>query len=170
MKGITLKGACFSLVTLIGLIPFILTTTSCRAQQPAQEQKWVGKTEVTKLKEEFDWFANNYNTYSPDSAAIKALKGKVNSYTYYVFGGVWCGDTKRVLPKFFKTMDLANVQSGKIELFLLDHQKHSLDKEEKKYKVLNIPTFIIYKDGKEMGRIVEEEKESIEKDLLKLIQ
>lgn len=149
---------------------FLFLAISCKAQKPTQEELWVGKTEINKLEEEFDWFRNNYDSYLPDSVTINSLKPKVNSYTYHVFGGTWCGDTKRLLPKFFKTMEQSNIESGKIHLYLLDHQKHSPDKEEKKYKIVNIPTFIIYKDGKEIGRIVEDEKESIEKDLLKLIQ
>jgi len=169
MKTGAFKISYSLIIKLLSPMIYLTLLVSCKAQQTSEE-KWVGKTQVTTLEEEFDWFSNNYNSYTPDSSTIQALKPKINAYTYYVFGGAWCGDTKRLLPKFFKTLNQSNVESGKVQLYLLDHQKHSPDKEERKYKVVNIPTFILYKDGKEIGRIVEEEKESIEKDLLKLMQ
>jgi len=40
---------------------------------------------------------------------------------------------------------------------------------EKDLNITNIPTFIFYKNGKEMHRIVESPMESLEKDMLKII-
>jgi hypothetical protein len=53
---------------------------------------------------------------------------------------------------------------------MLDEQKQSPDGLEKKYKVSNVPTFIVLKDGEEKGRVVESVKVSLEKDLYELMR
>ena len=51
---------------------------------------------------------------------------------------------------------------------------HNLNKEnpngdEKTYEIINVPTFIFYKENIEINRIVEITLESFEKDILKIL-
>jgi hypothetical protein len=55
-------------------------------------------------------------------------------------------------------------------LYLLDKKKKSPLKREVDYKITAVPVFILLKDGKEKGRIVESTERSIEEDLLELIK
>ena len=53
---------------------------------------------------------------------------------------------------------------------LQDLKKFSNPNEDEiKYNIINVPTFIFYRDGKEINRIVELTIESIEKDILKIL-
>ncbi|MCF6184176.1 MAG: thioredoxin family protein [Bacteroidales bacterium] len=123
-------------------------------------------------KSEFkDWFNKGYSEYVPDKDVINKLK----DVTLYkgvkiktVFG-TWCGDSRRELPRFYKITDEANIPEDIIELIAVDTEKSSGNKNLEEIKFTRIPTFIFYKNGKEIGRIVESTKESLEKDMLNIL-
>jgi len=43
-------------------------------------------------------------------------------------------------------------------------KKHALGREDKKFKIERIPTFIFLRNGKEIGRIIETPVKSLEED------
>ena len=47
--------------------------------------------------------------------------------------------------------------------------KKTPDNLQKGYNIKQTPTFIFYKDNKEIGRYIEHSKKSIEKDILKIL-
>ena len=91
-------------------------------------------------------------------------------YSLHRFGGTWCGDTKRELPKFFKIMALAKIPAENIELYGVDRSKESGDGIREKYNIVSVPTFILISGGKEIGRIVEYPKNSLELDMVDLLR
>ena len=48
--------------------------------------------------------------------------------------------------------------------------KKTPDNLQKGYAIKQTPTFIFYRDGKEIGRFVEHSKKSLEKDILKILR
>jgi len=150
------------------LLASIVITHTCIAQSSG-EKDLTGKTNIEEVDANFPWFSEGYNLYKPDSTVIKALSDKGSKLSFIVFGGTWCGDTKRELPRFYKITDKANIKREKITLYLLNHDKKSPEKLEKKHKIHSIPTFIIFVNGKEAGRIVEKPRNTLEKDLLDVI-
>ena len=81
----------------------------------------------------------------------------------------WCSDSRENVPGFFKLMDYLKFSNRKIQLIGLDVDKKNPRQDESKYEIINVPTFIFYKDGEEINRIVELTIESIEKDILKIL-
>ncbi len=114
------------------------------------------------------WFSEGYNNYSANSSAIDMLLTLPKNTTFLVFGGVWCEDTRKLVPQFCKVMDLAGIKRNRIQLYLLDKNKTSPAGLESQYSIHCIPTFIIMRDGKEIGRIVESVGVSIEYDLVEV--
>ncbi len=114
------------------------------------------------------WFSEGYNNYSANSSAIDMLLTLPKNTTFLVFGGVWCEDTRKLVPQFCKVMDLAGIKRNRIQLYLLDKNKTSPAGLESQYSIHRIPTFIIMRDGKEIGRIVESVGVSIEYDLVEV--
>ena len=72
-----------------------------------------------------------------------------------VFGGTWCGDTKYILPKFFALTDAAAFSQDHITLIGVDRNKKTISHLAEALGVINVPTIIVMKDGKEIGRVVE---------------
>lgn len=133
----------------------------------------VGPTNVELLTQEATctWFNPTYTSYKPDAATIAELKKAFPAEaSFLVFGGMWCSDTQNLLPKFFKTLEAAGIPKKLVTLYMVDEQKNSPDKLEKKHGVNNVPTFIVLQHGVEKGRIVESVQQSIEADLLKILQ
>lgn len=120
-----------------------------------------------------DWFNKNYEAYLENDKVIKALKENIGDYEIKAFFGSWCGDSRRELPKFYKVLDAVKFPKNQLEVIALDREsdayKQSPTHEEKGLNVHRVPTFIFYKDGKEVNRIVESPKETLERDILKIV-
>lgn len=111
------------------------------------------------------WYAGGYSKYNPNKEAITQLEKNFGAeHEVLVFGGTWCGDTQHLLPQFYKVLD-AMANPPKVKMVLVDMNKKSGEGIEDNYKISYVPTFIVLKNGKEIGRVVETVNESIEADL-----
>lgn len=104
----------------------------------------------------FKWYNPNQQNYKPDTAILNALaKVKVAKMQLIVFGGTWCEDTQSILPKFFKLQEMSGVPDNNITLFGVNRTKVSLGHIAEALGIINVPTIIVMKEGKELGRVVE---------------
>lgn len=117
----------------------------------------------------FPWFRKGYDAYKPAAAPLKIIKGQAPALHIEVFGGTWCDDTHDLLPKFYKVVDAVKISDSQITLHLVNRDKKTKDGTSEKYKIVNVPTYIVIKDGKEIGRIVESVKTSVEADLAAIL-
>ena len=119
----------------------------------------------------FPWYLENKKGFIPDSNAVKSFT--VNkSYVYILaFGGTWCGDTKTLLPKFYALTEASNFPEDHITLIGVDRSKKTIHNLSETFNVTNVPTFIVFKNGKEIGRVVEYGKYGmIDKELGEILQ
>ena len=86
-----------------------------------------------------------------------------------IFFGGWCGDSKREVPRFLRLADQSDFPKDRIRLYALDRTKKSDDGLTEKFGIERIPTFIFLKDGKEIGRITESPKTTLEGDVLTIL-
>ncbi|MGG6230130.1 thioredoxin family protein [Tenacibaculum sp. SDUM215027] len=117
-----------------------------------------------------DWFNDFYSYYETDKVTVKKLKPYLKDIKIKGFMGTWCGDSKREIPNFYKILDEAKFDYKNLELVTVNRQKKANGLEEG-FNVIRVPTFIFYKDGKEVGRFVEHaiEDSSVEEDFLKIL-
>ena len=102
------------------------------------------------------WYLPNYNAYSPDLSVLGILtKGKVQQLQFVVFGGTWCEDTQFILPRFFKLQEMSGVPDNNVTLFGVNRDKKALGHIAEAFRIINVPTIIVMKNGKEIGRVVE---------------
>lgn len=113
----------------------------------------INKT-LVKNDTAYKWYASNQKGYNPDTSIIGTLQ-RDNSVKYIVFGGTWCGDTQSILPKFFMLQEKANIADDRITLFGTDRQKQTIGNIGAAMNITNVPTIIVMKNGKEIGRVVE---------------
>lgn len=118
------------------------------------------KGEFGKLFEEY------YKIYEPDQVALNQLKSKKEGIEILIILGTWCSDSQEQVPKFFKILDKIHFSSKNVELICVDKDKKAGDVETVNYNIQKVPTFIVYKKGREIGRIVETPFSTLEKDLL----
>lgn len=119
------------------------------------------------------WFNKNFDDYQVDQSTINELSKTLKNYTIKVFLGTWCGDSKREVPRFYKILEACQFLDSQLEVITLsnkpDMYKQSPNHEEQGLNIHRVPTFIVYKNGVEVNRIVEHPVETLEKDLLNII-
>ena len=102
-----------------------------------------------------NWYGGNQSSYKPDASVTNAITNTKDKVQYVVFGGTWCEDTQFILPKFFKLQEASGLSENNISLYAVDRTKKTLGNIADAFKITNVPTIIVMKDGKEIGRVVE---------------
>ena len=103
----------------------------------------------------FTWFKKNYTLGKPDDSAVAAFKAHASDIKMIIFGGTWCEDTQNILPQFFRMADVAGYADSNVTLIGVDRSKTSIDNLSSAFNITKVPTFIIMKNGKEVGRVTE---------------
>jgi thiol-disulfide isomerase/thioredoxin len=168
---------------LLLTLSFTLILCTAHAQPFNKEVTIEGKNPILlgKINKEIlstntyvDWFLKNYDAYQPESTYITILKEQLPEYTITAFFGSWCGDSKEQLPPFYKILDEAKFPLERLTVVGVsrerDAYKQSPGGEEEGLNIHRVPTFIFYKDGIEVNRIVEQPIATLEHDMSMLLQ
>ncbi|MCW3162317.1 thioredoxin family protein [Chryseobacterium oryctis] len=131
-----------------------------------------------QLKEQFlkepyaDWYVKERDEYAIDQKAIAELKkAKINSYNLVVFMGTWCEDSHRDFPRLMKILEELKYPENKLTIIAVNRKKESPTGDEGLYNIQKVPTIIVEKYGKELGRIIEMPKTGyIERDLVDILK
>ena len=127
-----------------------------------------GLTSLPEFKEMYDPL---YTAYTPDAATMIELKKLVKKEKIKIVFGTWCGDSKVNVPNFFKILDALHFKEKNVELIAVDGNKKAENGIIDGLEIKMVPTFIVYdQTGKELGRIIEGPKTTLEGDLLAIYQ
>jgi tetratricopeptide (TPR) repeat protein len=120
-----------------------------------------------------DWFDGAYSRYQPPPAAVESLRAALAGVSIEAYFGVWCGDSKRQVPKLVRLLDLAGFDERNLALIGLSDQpgqfKQAPMNPEAKRQVHRTPTIVVVRGGAELGRVVETPSTSLEADLLAIL-
>ncbi|HEX4955884.1 MAG TPA: thioredoxin family protein [Thermoanaerobaculia bacterium] len=105
-----------------------------------------------------------------DPVAAQSLTTVPPGAEVEVIFGTWCGDSKREVARLWRALD----EVGGEVPFGLSWVAVSRDKLEPADRLAGVnveyvPTFVVRRGGREVGRIVETSRQGIEKDLLDLL-
>src|SRR5690606_22739961 len=127
----------------------------------------IGKHDVTAIQNPpySEWFLENYR-YMPKPEIFTELQEPLKDIEITVFMGTWCSDSRQHVPALMSTLDIAGYDSQNINLIALSRDKDTPEKLEEGFDIQFVPTIILNRNGKEIGRIVEYPIETIEEDLL----
>ena len=158
------------------LVTILIALSSCKIKQKVTSEKnrtidLIGFSERKSFNQEpyKGWFDENYKGYKSDSSSIASLKKEIKGITIKGFMGTWCGDSKREVPQFFKILDQIGFNTKDLELIAVNRNKKTRNNLQKGFNIKKVPTFIFFKQGKEIGRYVEYARESLEKDMLQIV-
>lgn len=113
------------------------------------------------------WFTKNY-MYQPDQKSLAALNKSLDGISITIFMGTWCEDSQLQVPALYGILDAIKYDSEKVTLITVSEEKETPLGLEKGMDIQYVPTIILYKNGKELGRIVEAPVETLEADLVKI--
>ncbi|MFC4210322.1 thioredoxin family protein [Pedobacter lithocola] len=112
-----------------------------------------------------------YAAYIPDAATMIELKKLIKKEQVKIVFGTWCGDSKVNVPNFFKVLDALHFKEKNVSIIAVDGHKKAENGLIDGLDIQRVPTFIVYdKKGREMGRIVEHPKTTLEGDLLAIFK
>ncbi|NSL89094.1 thioredoxin family protein [Chitinophaga solisilvae] len=128
-----------------------------------------GKIEMKTLMQDEStaWFYKGVNNYQPNDRMLNYLKANRSNFNLVVVMGTWDETSRKVVPELYKVMITAGSPDEQVLLFGADEKMQTDSPTD--YKVKKVPTVIVFREGKEVGRIVGEPKESIEGDLSRII-
>lgn len=107
---------------------------------------------------------------APSPDASRALASvPAGGHVLVVFGS-WCGDSRREVSRFVKALDLAGKVPFEVEWIGVDRQKHADGFDAATLGIRYVPTFIVSRGGKEIGRVVESSPGGIETDVGALLR
>ena len=117
--------------------------------------KGIISQEVLLSDTSFKWYAENLKGYTPNANAIAELKKNADSIQLLIFMGTWCEDSHFIIPKFYSLIDAAGFSKDRVTLIGVDRIKKTLSHLAEALNIKNVPTIIVLKNGKEIGRVVE---------------
>lgn len=178
-----MKKTILSIITILffvacnkGIMPSKTPIVNIEIENDKKQKNLLGHCSLNMLQNETykDWFGKNYDNYKVDSTVALQLKPYLQNKIIEIFLGSWCGDSRREVPTMLKILQTANYDTNNIKLIFVNNvdsvYKQSPQREEKGKFIHHVPTFIVYENNKELNRIVETPMESLEKDLLKIVQ
>ncbi len=118
----------------------------------------------------FAWMSEGYSGYEPKKKPLEYIRPRLRHYDMVIFMGTWCGDSHEMIPKLKRVLDIVDYPKSQLKMYGTDRSKTTADALEKKYNIVSVPTVILYRDGKEVGRITETVHKNIEKDLADIIK
>lgn len=162
----------FLLAILLGFYSFGQAQYQVLVEKPG-EKTYKGLITRTNLQEDtsFHWYTDNLRAYTPNAQAITNLKKQADSVELIVFMGTWCEDSQFIIPKFFSLISASGFPEQKITMFGVDRKKSTISHLAEALNVTNVPSIIVFKNGKEIGRVVEYGKHGVfDQDLGEILQ
>jgi thiol-disulfide isomerase/thioredoxin len=139
-------------------------------QEPTEEPStFTGEIERDAILENEERWEQRYDETDLDGDVAEALSEVEPGARVEVYLGVWCGDSMREVPRFWRALDAAGDVPFDVKHVGLDETFSAGDVSLEEFNIEAVPTFIVYRDGEEVGRIVEDAPENIETHLLALL-
>jgi len=163
------------------LILFIISLSASFAQEKGKmiiDEKnkknmyvGIGDKSVFKDTSFSTWYGAEYDMYELDKKELeKITPEKLKDVKITIVLGTWCGDTKREIPRFMKILEAVKFDEMNLTMIFVDREKKSPSGDISQLGAKNIPAIILYRGEKELGRIIEAPKDTLEKDFTDLLK
>ena len=117
------------------------------------------------------WYIKGYDDYQLNTEAVNNLFDiNKEGLMIKIVMGTWCPDSRREVPRFMRILDIWQFPAGKVTFIGVDNEKHSPVDDFDKLDIQRVPTFIIYKNNIEAGRIIENPATSLEQDMVNILK
>jgi thiol-disulfide isomerase/thioredoxin len=116
------------------------------------------------------WFLKGYDEYMFNPEAVNRLMEIPHKgITIKIVLGTWCPDSRREVPRFMRILDHWKFPVEGLTFIGVDDVKLSPVGEYEKLDIQRVPTFIIFINNVEAGRIIENPVTSLEQDMVNIL-
>ncbi len=169
----------FRILLFVGFLSFIASTYAQDMNKKyldpkIEKQVLIGYCDTIGLQEGVFgvYYKTQFEIYQPKLSIVKKIDAIIvkGGFEVVTIFGDWCSDSKLQVPRFYKLLSEMNFSLSNSKLIAVNRSKKAQSLNVSEYKILRVPTFIIYFNGEEIGRIVESPDSTLEKDLLKILK
>ncbi len=116
-----------------------------------------------------EYYQNSINDYIIDTTLILGQSHLLENINITIVFASWCSDSQRELPRLLEILNIMDYPMDNINLIAVDANKNVENINTTNLEINFVPTFIFYKDSEEIGRIIESPINTLENDLLNII-
>ncbi|MGC9469924.1 MAG: thioredoxin family protein [Bacteroidales bacterium] len=114
----------------------------------------------------FSWFSEEYDAYSVNKQSILGIEPeKLEGVTITMVLGTWCPDSRREVPRFYKILDQLGFNESNLRVIYVNRDKQAPGINLDSLDISYVPTMVVYRNGDEIGRIIEHPVQRLEEDL-----
>jgi len=129
-----------------------------------------GEMSMDKLWETVPVWRAVMKNYEPNAGAVDQIKASDKATTVTLAFGTWCPDSKNYIPRLIKALRAAGNDKIQVKLVGIDNQFREPVTTVQPRRITNVPTVIVERGGREIGRIVETPAAStMEEDLAAIL-
>lgn len=154
-----------SMRIIIGAIlslSLFVAMSGCANSSDDDMKMTVGDIGQQRLLQKYTSFDHSYQSFNLSESDIAEIALWPKDIHIDVFFGTWCHDSQREVPRFLKIVEQGQLSN---RLVALDYEKSEPSGDAAKAKVKFTPTFVVYRNNQEIGRIIERPNVSIVSDI-----
>ncbi|MBI3720548.1 MAG: thioredoxin family protein [Sphingobacteriales bacterium] len=151
------------------ILSFLLFIVFISNNTEAQLQYEVGKDAKTGIKmlkgtlsidvlkndTSFHWMTDDISWYKPKPEVLNSLAAVKDSVNIVALIGTWCEDSHYIFPQLLKMLGQVGYDMNKLAIIGVDRPKVSITPLCMALGLKKTPTIIVFKNGKEVGRVEE---------------
>lgn len=132
-----------------------VASTSGRTVIVAPHQSKAGAMTLDELWETAPVWKTIAETYQPDGAIVERLRAIAEPTQLQVVLATWCGDSRQYVPRLLKAIERANNPNLTVALTGIGPEFLSPMQVVQNENITNVPTVIVRRGSREIGRFVE---------------
>lgn len=106
----------------------------------------------------------------PDPATVELLRGVRPGWSLEVVYGHWCDDSAREVPRLIAILEALGRDAPPTRWVAVDRAKREPAPVVRRLGIERVPTLVVTRQGRELGRIVERAEPSLGTALLRILQ
>jgi hypothetical protein len=133
----------------------MFATTGSKTMLVSAHQSKAGPMTIEELWETAPVWRTIADVYEPDGAIVDRLRAIDKPVTLQVVMATWCGDSRQHVPRLLKSIARANNPNITVELTGIGPDFTTPMAVVSGENITNVPTVIVRREGRELGRFVE---------------
>jgi hypothetical protein len=106
---------------------------------------------------------------APEAAVVELLAAAPSGWSLETVYGAWCSDSAREVPRLLRILDILGERAPPATWVAVDRAKREPADVIARLRIERVPTIIVRRSGREVGRIVEASSPSLERNLLAIV-
>ena len=162
--------ACLALLWACASAPPPAPVAPAQERPPRGLPVLLGPLERSALERRLPDWSRMRAEARPDPDDARALATVPPGAEVVVYLGTWCGDSRREVSRLWSALDAAGPVPFAIRWIGVDRSKTEPAGMLRGVGLERVPTFVVRRSGREVGRVVESAPAGIEHELLALLR